>query len=79
MKIAILIAALAMCATPTLAGGSHRVSGYTKKDGSYVAPTRRTNPDGRASNNYSSKPNINPVSGRAGTRNPYPSKPRVKR
>lgn len=66
--------ALAMMAGAAQATESHRVKGYTKSDGTYVAPTRRTNPDGKLSNNYSSKPNVNPSSGRAGTVDPYKPK-----
>jgi hypothetical protein len=73
MRIVILGCALAMIAA-TATAESHRVSGYVKKDGTYVAPTRRTNPDGKLPNNYSSKPNTNPYSGKAGTVDPYKPK-----
>lgn len=77
MKVVLLVAALALAAPAAHAQGSHRVKGYTTKNGTYVAPTRRTNADGRLSNNYSSKPNVNPYSGRVGTVDPYaPPKPR---
>lgn len=75
MKVLIVAAALGLIATPLQATESHRVKGYVKKDGTYVAPTRRTNPDGKLPNNYSSKPNVNPYSGRAGTVDPYKPKP----
>jgi hypothetical protein len=74
VRALILGCVLAVAAVPAVAKESHRVSGYTKKDGTYVAPTRRTNPDGRLSNNYGSKPNVNPSSGRAGTVDPYKPK-----
>jgi len=46
------------------------VRGYTKKDGTYVAPTRATNPNKTQRDNYSSKGNYNPANGKAGTRDP---------
>jgi len=48
----------------------HAVKGYTKKDGTYVAPTRATNPNRTQRDNYSSKGNYNPANGKEGTRNP---------
>lgn len=38
-----------------------------RKDGAYVPRHRATNPDGRFSNNYSTKPNRNPYTGKDGT------------
>lgn len=51
-------------------GGSHGVKGYTKKDGTYVAPHRQTNSDKSKANNYSSKGNVNPNTGKEGTKDP---------
>ncbi len=62
------LAAIAI-ATPALAG--NYVNGYTRKDGTYVAPHYRSNPDGNRWNNYSSQGNVNPYTGRSGTVNPY--------
>ena len=47
---------------------SHAVRGYTKKNGTYVAPHRQTNPDHTQTNNYSTRGNVNPYTGKAGTR-----------
>jgi hypothetical protein len=47
---------------------SHSVKGHFKKDGTYVAPHRATNPDGRFTNNYSTKGNVNPYTGKDGAR-----------
>ena len=47
---------------------SHSVRGYTTKRGTYVAPHRQTNPDHTQRNNYSSKGNVNPTTGKVGTR-----------
>jgi hypothetical protein len=51
-------------------GGSHRVKGHFKKDGTYVAPHRSTNPNHTQRDNWSSKPNVNPYNGKQGTKEP---------
>lgn len=50
-------------------GSSHSVKEYTKKDGTYVAPSHATNPDSTKSNNWSQKGNVNPHTGKEGTKN----------
>lgn len=47
------------------------VNGYTKQDGTWVAPHYQTKPDNNAFNNYSSQGNVNPYTGKAGTIDPY--------
>lgn len=54
----------------TSSGGSNSVRGYTKKDGTYVAPHQRTNPNGTQRDNWSSKPNYNPYTGKEGKKEP---------
>ena len=49
------------------------VRGYTKSNGTYVAPHHRSSPDSSLSNNYSTRGNTNPYTGKAGTVNPYGS------
>jgi hypothetical protein len=51
------------------------VRGYTRADGTYVAPYYRTAPDNTINNNYSTYPNVNPYTGQQGTvaPNPYQS------
>jgi hypothetical protein len=49
------------------------VKGYTKSNGTYVAPHYRSNPDGIFSNNWSTKGNVNPYTGEIGTRVTPPS------
>jgi len=46
------------------------VRGYTKKDGTYVAPHKRTTPNSTQKDNWSSKPNQNPYTGKSGTKEP---------
>lgn len=45
-----------------------RVSGYTRKDGTYVRPHYRSNPNGNFYDNWSTKGNVNPYTGKPGTR-----------
>ena len=71
MKINLIAALLLthLLFTPTLAfSGSHGVKGYIKKDGTYVAPHRQTNPNKTQRDNWSSKPNVNPYSGKEGSK-----------
>lgn len=42
------------------------VRGYTKKDGTYVEPHRRSSPNSRRDDNYSSQGNQNPYTGQRG-------------
>lgn len=48
--------------------GDVHVRGYYRKDGTYVAPHYRTAPDSSRSNNYSHKGNVNPYTGKRGTK-----------
>ena len=49
------------------------VNGYTKSNGTYVQGHYRSSPDSTRSNNWSTKGNTNPYTGKAGTRNSYGS------
>jgi len=49
---------------------NHPVRGYTKKNGTYVQPHHQTNPNHTQRDNWSSKPNVNPYTGKQGTRTP---------
>lgn len=44
----------------------HKVKGYYRSDGTYVQPYYRTNPNNTNQDNYSTKPNVNPHTGRPG-------------
>ena len=46
------------------------VHGYTKKDGTYVASHQRTASNRTQRDNWSSKPNVNPYTGKEGTKEP---------
>lgn len=45
--------------------------GYIKRNGTYVSGYHRTRSDGVKMNNYSTKGNINPYTGRRGYKSPY--------
>ncbi len=47
----------------------HAISGYTRRNGTYVHPSHATNPDATRNNNYSTKGNVNPYTGKEGTKN----------
>jgi hypothetical protein len=44
------------------------VKGYYRSNGTYVAPHYRSNPDGNVYNNWSTKGNVNPYTGKVGTK-----------
>jgi hypothetical protein len=50
------------------AAGGVRVGGYTRKDGTYVESYHRSAPDRNFYNNWSTKGNVNPYTGKAGTK-----------
>jgi len=65
----ILSAALVCCASQ--AAAQVRVEGYYRKDGTYVAPHYRSSPNSSKEDNYSTKGNYNPYTGKKGTQDPY--------
>ena len=67
--LAALVAIAAMSSLPSWAA-DHSVRGYVKKDGIYVAPHRQTNPNRTKTDNYSTRGNANPYTGKRGTRSP---------
>ncbi len=83
MRIAILwvIAATLIAPALAIAKGGHgkavpgtgssqsstHVHGYTKKDGTYVAPHEKSKADDKFENNWSTKGNENPRTGKEGT------------
>lgn len=74
---ALLLATLAMVSTPVIAQSTTHVKGHVRKDGTYVPPHYRTTPNTTKTDNFSSKPNTNPYTGKQGTVDPYaPKKPK---
>ncbi len=51
----------------TVAYAQEYVHGYTRSDGTYVAPYYRSEPDDTVTNNYSYEGNVNPYTGEVGT------------
>jgi len=72
--LALLTLVVFLTPAVTFAVGQHQVRGHVTKKGVYVQPHRKTNSDRSRSNNWSSKGNVNPYTGKMGTVDPY--KPR---
>lgn len=71
MRKFLMIAAIAFGCTATVATAQVAVRGYFKRDGTYVAPSVRSAPNSTTLDNYSTKPNYNPYTGKTGTVDPY--------
>lgn len=67
IALALVVGVLGFCVSSEAVS----VRGYTKKNGTYVAPHQRTNPNSTKMDNYSTKGNVNPYTGKAGTKSPY--------
>lgn len=65
--------------TPTTAEAASRVRGYIKKNGTYVAPHYKTPPNKSKFDNFSTKGNINPFTGKKGTVDPFKITPKKRR
>lgn len=46
-------------------------SGYLRRNGTYVQPHFQTAPNAIKADNWSSKPNVNPITGKPGTKDPW--------
>lgn len=74
---ALLLVALVSVAGTAVAQQPQMKNGYVRKDGVYVPPSLTTKPNDTKLDNYSTRGNVNPMTGRAGTVDPYaPPKPR---
>ena len=77
VKIILVGVAVMSMFVPSIATATESVSGYHRKDGKYVQPHKRSNPDKQRYNNYSSKGNSNPYTGKRGvSRNEFSSPPK---
>lgn len=67
-----------MCISSFAMAAVH-VKGYFKSNGTYVQPHYRSSPNGTALDNFSTKGNINPYTGKEGTVIPpmYPYSPSI--
>ncbi len=70
IPILVAIGALIAALAASVAFADTYVRGYTKQDGTYVAPYYRSSPDSSYNNNWSVSPNVNPYTGQRGTRQP---------
>jgi hypothetical protein len=59
--------------TDAVAGGPVYVRPHYRSNGSYVPGHYRSAPNGTTLDNWSTYPNVNPYTGKPGTRDPYPS------
>lgn len=64
----ILAVLVIICVTSFAANADVYVRGYYRNNGTYVQPHYRSNPDGNRSNNWSTYPNVNPYTGKTGSR-----------
>ena len=62
---------LVLLSAVAFAQGRTRVKTYTKKDGTQVQSHQRTTANSKKSDNWSTKGNTNPNTGKKGTKNPY--------
>jgi hypothetical protein len=69
-----ILAVVLFLSFATLLFADTYVKGYTRKDGTYVQPHYRSNPNSTVTDNYSFKGNANPYTGQQGT-NPYKQSP----
>lgn len=69
MKKFLLLLVLSLVSTFAF-GRDVAVRGHVTKKGKYVAPSHRTSPDHTQRNNYSAKGNVNPHTGKKGTKKP---------
>lgn len=67
----ILAVFLMLAVSSTPAAAAYRVRGYTKSNGTYVQPYYRSSPNSFKIDNYSSRGNYNPYSGKIGTIKPW--------
>lgn len=68
MKHLILITAIILSCLTTFAQGQKKIKGYVKSNGTYVESHYRTNANKKVSDNWSTKPNVNPYTGKVGTK-----------
>lgn len=64
----IIFAFVLVLSVSGVASAATRVSGYTKSNGTYVKSYYKSDSDSFKSNNYSSKGNVNPYTGKKGTK-----------
>lgn len=73
MKMKMLIATLLIAVALPAVARDTAVRGYTRQNGTYVQPHMRSAPNSTTLDNYSTRGNVNPYTGQAGTRDPAPT------
>ena len=73
MKKIIVLTLMALSFGATELQAQTYVGGYTKDNGTYVQPHYRSTPNSTTLDNYSTKGNTNPYTGKKGTKSAYPS------
>lgn len=68
MKRIALLALMTLSSTPVFA--DQYIQGYVRKDGTYVRPHFRSEPNNTDMDNYSTRGNVNPWTGNVGTERP---------
>lgn len=69
LRSMLILSLIAIAPTLAIAKGTS-VKGYTTKKGTYVAPHHKSSANGTQRDNYSSKGNSNPYTGKSGTKTP---------
>lgn len=69
-----MIALIALAVAAPAFAKPVKVQGSVRKSGVYVMPHTRTAPNSKTWDNWSSKPNVNPTTGKTGTVNPWKPK-----
>lgn len=69
--IIFLLMGVFFLSTISICSAGQWVNGYIKRDGTYVQGHMRSSPDGTRLNNWSTKGNTNPYTGKKGYKNPY--------
>lgn len=70
-RIFLFLAALLIAVSFGAEAASRYQRGYAKRNGTYVSGHYKTRSDSFRSNNYSTRGNINPYTGKRGTKDPY--------
>lgn len=73
MRIIVLVVGLTALALGSQANAWVHVRSYARHNGTFVGSHFRTNPDHSRFNNWSTRGNVNPLTGKAGTKSPFPS------
>jgi hypothetical protein len=72
LKLVALALVLTASGLDATAQTVHR-EGYVRRDGVYVPPSYATSPNASRLDNFSTRGNVNPYTGRSGTVDPFPS------